>query len=560
MHLPGIVPTQQQDASEFLSALLSSVSEACKAHNLRDVVTEVFGGTSGKRFVGKGSCALRVLRGQRANRHVHHHPVSPQHSCAIPQEVLLRHGQAAGHKGQFNPRIPGSDGMFYELNDSTVRNVSAAHMQSSSYGDTKGTSAYILVYGRDELAEETAPVLCHLDPTMERLLASQVFQLLNYRLIQWLGERVMEIVQDVHRVRWNDDFHDSVVRQIGTHYTLPEGEDPFSRVCNDKGFLTGVRLGTNDIWGSVDRDPLTGAETLTLQVFVKLMCTAITAMEFHAVDLVLLSVATRLASRMLVTEDPTLSNTVEAEDVPSLWVGMVTAPSALARCMCSSLVMGGVHYMRQWEASEAVAPSSVEALASAVVSALPAAVARSHDNAWEFYWVCVRDISRIHGVADALVRHGLVWKLLDLIDTHKPRQLDSHEGVKGVESVEGERLISCTDTTSTSFDSGPIIKAIVKVLSQTTETLSIGAEESNPAAAHLTVTAAMLSSTNCLSALVQASGDIVTVVLSSRFDRGSMLPSQSLLTLHRIDAEGHFSAIAASDTTGGARALDIRGE
>ncbi|GIQ80059.1 hypothetical protein KIPB_000793, partial [Kipferlia bialata] len=46
MHIPGIVPTQQQDASEFLSALLSSVSEACKAHNLRDVVTEVFGGTS----------------------------------------------------------------------------------------------------------------------------------------------------------------------------------------------------------------------------------------------------------------------------------------------------------------------------------------------------------------------------------------------------------------------------------------------------------------------------------------------------------------------------------
>ncbi|GIQ85431.1 hypothetical protein KIPB_007095 [Kipferlia bialata] len=332
---------------------------------------------------------------------------------------------------------------------------------------------------------------------------------------------------------------------IGTHFPLPKGDDPFSRVCNDTAFLTGVRLATNDIWESVDREPLTGAETLTLQVFVKLMCTAVTAMEIHAVDIVLLSVATRLALRMLVTEDPTLSNTVEVEDTLSLWMGMVTAPSALARCLCSSLVMGGVHYMRQWE-EEAVDTDAVDALASAVVSILPTAVARAHDNAWEFYWVCIRDISRIHGVADALVRQGVVWRLLDLIDTHRPRQLDCNECVG---SVEGERLITSTDTTSASFDSGPILKAVVKVLSHTTETLSMGVEESTPADSHLTATVAMLCSATCLSTLVLANGDIANVVMSGRFDRGSVLPSQSLLTLHQIDAEGLFNAIAAGDAT-----------
>ncbi|GIQ90108.1 hypothetical protein KIPB_012771, partial [Kipferlia bialata] len=272
----------------------------------RDVVTEVFGGTSGKRFVGKGECTHQ-RHGDPSPFHVHYTVAkgvadldSGLRESLLPSEVPVRcescqdnvptdmfttiqqlpntlvlslkrfyydmdkqqdtkvnstlvfpdtldmaqyiecddesdttqaatqytlqgvvvHSGVAGSGHYYAyTRVPGSDGMFYELNDSTVRKVSSAHMQSSSYGQTKGTSAYILMYGRDTQSQtaETPPVhICDSDLTREKALASQVSQVLNYRLIQWLGERVMEIVQDVHRVRWNDDFHDTVVRLIGT--------------------------------------------------------------------------------------------------------------------------------------------------------------------------------------------------------------------------------------------------------------------------------------------------------------------------------------------------------
>ncbi|GIQ84925.1 hypothetical protein KIPB_006509, partial [Kipferlia bialata] len=69
LHFPGIDPTHQQDASEFMSSLLSSLSDACKGLGVTDVVKTVFGGLNGKRFVGKGSVGKGPCTHTREGEH-----------------------------------------------------------------------------------------------------------------------------------------------------------------------------------------------------------------------------------------------------------------------------------------------------------------------------------------------------------------------------------------------------------------------------------------------------------------------------------------------------------
>ncbi|GIQ86628.1 hypothetical protein KIPB_008515, partial [Kipferlia bialata] len=462
---------------------------------------------------------------------------APPGSCEYTLQGVVVHAGVAGSGHYYAyTRVPGQDS-YFELNDSTVRRVPKGVMTGQAYGKGQaGTSAYILLYSR-QWQGETVPS-AQLDFEQERLLSCQASQMLNYRHIKWMAERVVTSANGGTRIKWVGRWKHKVEAEIKRHYTLNH-QHGYQYECNNPLFVNAVLEAADGLWSelSLHREgPLSAAEALTTIAYVRLMASVSVAIDMshhdHVRDLVMLAVTTYMAIQLLTgyAGADAYSHALDQQDLDRLWLGCVRGPSALSRGLCRMLLMAGMGPMgvdaQRVAEGGTVDKAVTQAVAHSILATLPTAVERCYAHIWDTFWGGVQEVAQYPGMADELVRQGMVWKVLDLQDAAVPRYADSvPEAQRPITRAEclgvdiGPRLYSRYDVSKEHFDRGLVLQSVVRVLSTTTPDLAQG-DVSPIEGAHLDATSVLLSDPTSLNALLKlGTPDVATIVLQGRFDR-----------------------------------------